>query len=329
MKADAFRWTFDESYFKELFLDRHPDLFFKVFAGDTLIKDTRGSIIWNLGMGTDPNAHIVIEVDIDPGAVDKPFLVEGAVRDISGDGLGGYLIRAYDKDMRHEQLLGESTSGFQGRYKITYTRNQFQRAEKKSADLVVRAYDSDDPDLIVGTSEVLFNARRIEEINLTIGRHLSEYEQYMQIIDKLREGVPVSDLTETDIAFLHGETEISNQRLRYMVTADYLGQETQLNPAVFYGLARQGFPTVLIDLVARNFWEIRQALEKSLDAGIIPEHLRSELDAIITQLKTFTTEPVDVSPFQPIEVQATNLGLVTNIALLDASKVTLLTGKIQ
>jgi len=44
----VFRIQFDESYFKELFLDRNPDLFFKVYKGTKLIKSTEDSVLWNV-----------------------------------------------------------------------------------------------------------------------------------------------------------------------------------------------------------------------------------------------------------------------------------------
>ncbi len=47
-EGGVFRIQFDESYFKELFLDRRPDLFFKVFKGSKLIKSTEDSILWNV-----------------------------------------------------------------------------------------------------------------------------------------------------------------------------------------------------------------------------------------------------------------------------------------
>ena len=48
----AFQIEFDESYFQELFADRKPDLYFKVFLGDKLIRSTEDSILWNVGVET-------------------------------------------------------------------------------------------------------------------------------------------------------------------------------------------------------------------------------------------------------------------------------------
>jgi len=330
-----FEIRFNEDYFKEI-IHRKPDLFFKVRYEDRFIPGaelkievklptgeiltgTGESVFWKVSPG-ETNVSIKLAIP----TASQIFKVKGTILQPDGTPVVGTTVKAFDKDLRHEEELGEVFTNQVGKYEITYTRDHFQRAEKRSADLVVRVYDPDVPDLLTGESEVIFNAAQSETIDITIGLHLSEYEQYMQIIDQVREEVAVGDLTESDIAFLHGETAISVQRLRFVIAADHLGRQTQLDPAVFYGLARHDFPTELSNLVARNFWEIRQALERSLDTGIIPEHLRTELDPIIEQLKTFAPDPVDISPFQPIEVQKTNLGLVANLALLDASKVALL-----
>lgn len=56
----VFRIHFDESYFKELFLDRRPDLFFKVFREGKLIKDTKDSVLWNVDR---EDIEITIEVE--------------------------------------------------------------------------------------------------------------------------------------------------------------------------------------------------------------------------------------------------------------------------
>src|SRR5262245_10700292 len=56
----AFRIEFDESYFQELFQDQRPDLFFKVFQGDALIRSTEDAVLWNVEA---PEIEVVIEVD--------------------------------------------------------------------------------------------------------------------------------------------------------------------------------------------------------------------------------------------------------------------------
>jgi len=57
----TFQIEFDETYFRELFLDRQPDLFFKVFSGGKLLRSTADSIVWNVAAG---ETAITIEVDV-------------------------------------------------------------------------------------------------------------------------------------------------------------------------------------------------------------------------------------------------------------------------
>ncbi len=55
----SFQMRFDQSYFADLFLDSQPDLYFKVFDGDQLIKSTEDSVLWNVAAG---KTEVVIEL---------------------------------------------------------------------------------------------------------------------------------------------------------------------------------------------------------------------------------------------------------------------------
>jgi hypothetical protein len=56
----TFQISFNESYFRELFLDRSPDLFFKIFQENNLIESTENSVLWNIKSGEN---QMVMEVD--------------------------------------------------------------------------------------------------------------------------------------------------------------------------------------------------------------------------------------------------------------------------
>jgi len=62
----SFRMEFDDAYFRELFVDHHPDLYFLVFLGDDLVKSTEDSILWNVAVGSTK-----IEIGVDLPAVVK------------------------------------------------------------------------------------------------------------------------------------------------------------------------------------------------------------------------------------------------------------------
>src|SRR5215212_7730230 len=96
----------------------------------------------------------------------QSFAVAGQVKLQNGQPADGLLVRAFDRDLRREELLGEATTGQDGRYTIDYSDDMFTRAEKNSADLVVRAYAPDGA--LLGESPVRFNAQAQEVVDLTV-----------------------------------------------------------------------------------------------------------------------------------------------------------------
>ena len=79
----------------------------------------------------------------------------------------GVIVRAYDKDMRSEELLGQAiVSKEKGYYEISYTPDQFRRADKGTADLFIRVLNQKGKEL--GKSEVLYNAGERAQINLVL-----------------------------------------------------------------------------------------------------------------------------------------------------------------
>src|SRR5260370_32802428 len=104
----------------------------------------------------------------------------------------------------------------------------------------------------------------------------SEYERLVATFPLLLEGVAPADLTGDDITFLTGETSIEEQRLVFFVSAAKHACQTDLPPAVFYGLARQGFSLDLTTLLAQPLSSLRAALEKAISGipdPIIPSNL--------------------------------------------------------
>lgn len=54
----SFAITFDEDTFRDIFLDKWPDIYFKVFCAGDLIVSTEGSVIWNVKK---PDLEVVIK----------------------------------------------------------------------------------------------------------------------------------------------------------------------------------------------------------------------------------------------------------------------------
>ena len=64
----TFEISFTQTAFRELFLDRKPDLYFKIFRGDELIDDTRHHVLWNIATQEVP---VTITVDASAAEVEQ------------------------------------------------------------------------------------------------------------------------------------------------------------------------------------------------------------------------------------------------------------------
>lgn len=220
-------------------------------------------------------------------AVRKPRVVRGTVTHDGGAPAPGLSVLAFDRDLRHEEPLGHATTSADGSYEISYTARQFRRAEKDSADLVVRVMGRDNRRVLL-SSEVIFNAAPVEIVDFILdegGTRISEFERYLAELRPLLGDVQLSALDERDITFLEGETGIDGLHLAYLSIAHRHAAGTRIPPEVFYGLFRQDLPTNLPSLFLQRPKQLRRALELSIEQNIIPARLSEELPRILDALR--------------------------------------------
>ncbi|MBM9614521.1 peptidoglycan-binding protein [Desulfobulbus rhabdoformis] len=150
----------------------------------------------------------------------SPYKVQGHVKQADGRRYVGGLVRVFDKDLRHEQLLGKGRTDRQGFYVIGYTKDQFSRAEKHQADLLVRVYSAGGS--LLAESDIMFNAQTEAIVDLVINSVEPEGFEHARLlaeISPLLEGVPLEQLTPEDIAFLSGETGLDSVLIADLVAA--------------------------------------------------------------------------------------------------------------
>lgn len=230
----------------------------------------------------DERTVAAINRDVD---VDTSRTIVGLVTDESGSALPGLSITAADKDLRREEQLGKALTGRDGRYEITYTARQFRRAEKDSADLIVRVLSRDK---VLATSQVFFNVQPNVTIDFQIATsegRVPEFERYLTAMRPILEDVAPAVLTEADIEFVTGETGIPEVHLGYLAVAHQQGQSTSLDPELFYGLFRQDLPTDISALVLEQPPLLQQALDRSIEEGLINPTLTGEIDRFLSALQ--------------------------------------------
>ena len=158
------------------------------------------------------------------------YEVKGTIRLADGSPAAGVKVSAFDRDLRTEQLLGQSTSSRDGSYRIQYSGDAFATAETGSADLVVKAFATDGS--LLAASPVLFNTPPSAEIDLTIPAEAllppTLFEKVGRALTPLLWKLPVANLEEDarhqDVSFLSGETGFERTVVARFVMAHKLAQ---------------------------------------------------------------------------------------------------------
>jgi hypothetical protein len=253
----------------------------------------------------------------DPADPTEPILkVFGILRNEYGELINQVIVQVFDRDLRSENLLGETKTD-NGRYNVEYKKEQLQKAEKRSADIVVKVLDPSGNQLY--KTPIYYNAPNELEVNININNVQytgpSEWETIEDTLTPLLEGLSVLELREDDqfqdVSFLAGETGMSENNIStwavcYHLNEKTVREKTPLAASIFYAFLRQGQPAlaydtlmqdiqnperseVLKDKVIRELSAIapklqRQLLEKAWADNLSPAPMRADLDSILKTL---------------------------------------------
>jgi hypothetical protein len=266
----------------------------------------------------------------------EQYIITGTITPAGGADRAGIKVQAFDRDLpslerrtgRAPQLLGEAITDAEGRFQITYTLEQFQsgeglspsrRVQEKNADLSFRVFDRAGRELNIQFIEALDRKYRSDQIIFNIPSPLevtihvdapqqagtSEYEQLIALIAPVVEDLPLSELSDEDVAFLSNELGLVQQpevlqRIEWLRRCALLAQETNLTVEAFYGWGRKDvparflelaavplkdLPAVLKKLISLEAVELSRALLAAIAENIVPAGLRDQIDTIINQLK--------------------------------------------
>ncbi len=227
-----------------------------------------------------------------------PFVVHGTVRQADGTPSPRLTVRAFNRKLRTEDLLGKGRTDQTGNYRITYTSRRFAASgETDSADLIVRAYAPTSKQtagpIPLAESPTIFNAPADATVNLVIGnqdyRGPAEFNRILAAIRPLLQKVPITDLTEDDthhdISFLSGETGFDAQRLTVFVKAHRFEQQTKVPGDAFYGMLRKGLPDALPSLLKASPDSQVHALVQAVADNLIAGKSAEEISGLVVALR--------------------------------------------
>ncbi|TDP92928.1 neuraminidase-like domain-containing protein [Labedaea rhizosphaerae] len=233
----------------------------------------------------------------------------------------GVTVRAFDRDMRAEQPLGEpAVSGVDGFYQVTYTLDQAREAEAGTADVVVRAYQGEiqltDPPM----AETEFNAGPLVAITVrlavAVAPEETEYERIVRVLRPLVGKVALTDLAQDerhqDLTFLSGETRIAAAKIEHVAVAHRLLAATKITAPFFYALfaldtlasathwasltprlritlASEVHP-LLLDIALLSDEDITAAVRRAVETFLVPRAVLDQLPEILEMLGAYRAE---------------------------------------
>lgn len=269
--AGGFTIRFDRRYYKELVFDRRPDVFFKVYQGETLVADTSDRILWNSAMET---TAMVIEVPaVAPGhggggqhgggeeEGKEPFEVRGLVVDDRRVAARGVRVDALDHNLDGTTLLGSASTDDAGRYSIRYRLQGKQRA-----DLQVRVLDV--------TSAVIYDARPLETVDVVVPAgdvpRATEYERLLRAVQPHLKTTALDRLTPEAVSYVANKSGWDPRAVAMAAQAARLAGSTQIPAAHYYALFRSGAAGDDTSLSRLSTAYVEQALRSALESKVIP-----------------------------------------------------------
>ena len=190
----------------------------------------------------------------------KENLVLGQVVDQHNRSLTNLLVQAFDRDMRSEELLGESTTDREGKYEITWLHSQLSGRGRIEADIAIKVLTPKKKQVLFESDidSVRFNASPREEINVVIITEIKpetiEFDFLLKEVGFLADKVAISDLQENerhkDITFISKELDVSADKIEHLVVSHRLQNISEIDAAFFYALLREN--TLLLNNFSKN-----------------------------------------------------------------------------
>lgn len=301
-----FRIEFTGAYFRELFLDREPDLFFKVFSDDKLIKSTEDSVLWNVHDGA-TMIEIVVPWNSTPATSVKEtvYTVTGTVSSPDRAGLGGLRVEIVDKNVGRDDSLVETITDERGQYSLTF--NIKSDGRKKAPDLQARVYSHQ---TFLAASAVRYNATTQETLNVTLPANSSalpsEHETLTGTLAAHFDG-KLRDLKETDeqqdITYLANKIGWDARAVALASLADQFSQLSKdaagaptIEPAFYYALFRAGLPANADVLYQADGNTVERILKQAIEQGVISKALDEKIGKSVEAFQRLSVEKVLTAP---------------------------------
>jgi hypothetical protein len=150
-------------------------------AGEVVQRESKpldlapgGRVVLNIPLRRE-SVEVLRERPIRPGRAGgteegetEMWVGRGRVTDEDGQGLGGLLVRLFDKDRRYDDKLGAALTDDEGHFEIMYRVQDFREGDEPGPDLYLTVTDREGNTLYSSEEAIKFDAGRVESFDITI-----------------------------------------------------------------------------------------------------------------------------------------------------------------
>ncbi|MGD2086306.1 MAG: neuraminidase-like domain-containing protein [Candidatus Aminicenantes bacterium] len=282
-----FYFKFTEQFFKEIFADKLPKVFFMVYEDRDLLKNTKNEIFCSMKI---QEHKVIIPLDYyeEDELAEDILSVSGYVVYPDRTPVTNAVVKAYDQDFTRLKELGAGVTNPKGFYSISYLESLLSAQDKKRADLTVKVFASANARKPLATSVLILNALPREKVNLVVKeKPKTKPTEYLTGKEKLGprlEGVELIGLTDRDAAVLAKKTGLELLRVTAFIHASHCEKITGISSEIFYGLFRQNLPNNLPGLLSAGKGSLQKALIASARANIINPQIEDNADREMDKL---------------------------------------------
>lgn len=298
----AFVLSMNEDYIGELYKDHYPDIYFKIYAGNTLIASTENNQVLNLRGN---NGDIVIAIDYNaPVTTAQPgYLVKGSILLPNFLPAAEYEVEVCDKGIITDTVIANARTDKAGYFEAKFAGDSLVKTGKQSPDLFLRISGKETK----YTTGIVYNASSLTEFKEVIGGaaypQQSEFEIHSKKLTTLLTNVPVAEIrqneTNNPFKLLAEKTGSREQQVKWLVTAQQISLITKLPPAFCYALLRgqlvPEYVTGAASLIGKDpqvLIALLQALQKGENIGDPFVKLAQQPEAIVYALTLLPEEAV-------------------------------------
>jgi|GEM_PF-3416974 len=271
----AFKISFDQLKFVEVYKDKHPDVYFKVYDDkDRLLASTEKEVYWNI---ENKNVEIVIKVYRGNIETVNKKAFKGKVYHISKKPVSGIKVCLYKKKLGKETLISSTATKEDGSYTINLEKVITKKAEPL---YTIKVLDEEDREIAI--SGILECPKDESKQNFIISderyKGSSHFDNISSKMSPYIKNTQINKLENKGLRqeyhFLSKRTGLAKREVERFVKAQKLSQDTDISPEVFYTLSKAGFSTELEHLMSMDTEILQKTFDRAKDANIVaPESI--------------------------------------------------------